>query len=183
MTHVKALQTGHSSQGTSEPITPAMYRLCQLCPDVSQSPFVTDRVPELARSVIHFPSTSLLFYILCPFPTVQFFQSWSWAPIVMVREINTTQYYTYIQIYFCRGTPRQKVRCKPFLRRDNVSVLWQQYHINKNIVSLLGSRPYYESISGYSRNYFCRPPPDIRSEPLLLGRLELSEPGYSRTIT
>ena len=25
MTHVKALQAGHSSQGTSEPITPASY--------------------------------------------------------------------------------------------------------------------------------------------------------------
>ena len=25
MTHVKALQAGHSSQGTSEPITPAQY--------------------------------------------------------------------------------------------------------------------------------------------------------------
>ena len=30
MTHVKALQAGHSSQGTSEPITPVhiLYRLC-----------------------------------------------------------------------------------------------------------------------------------------------------------
>ena len=26
MTHVKALQAGHSSQGTSEPITPALHR-------------------------------------------------------------------------------------------------------------------------------------------------------------
>ena len=25
MTHVKALQAGHSSQGTSEPITPALH--------------------------------------------------------------------------------------------------------------------------------------------------------------
>ena len=25
MTHVKALQAGHSSQGTSEPITPVLY--------------------------------------------------------------------------------------------------------------------------------------------------------------
>ena len=36
MTHVKALQAGHSSQGTSEPITPALTRwrsstsLCRL---------------------------------------------------------------------------------------------------------------------------------------------------------
>ena len=27
MTHVKALQAGHSSQGTSEPITPAVFRV------------------------------------------------------------------------------------------------------------------------------------------------------------
>ena len=27
MTHVKALQAGHSSQGTSEPITPASHKL------------------------------------------------------------------------------------------------------------------------------------------------------------
>ena len=27
MTHVKALQAGHSSQGTSEPITPALWQL------------------------------------------------------------------------------------------------------------------------------------------------------------
>ena len=29
MTHVKALQAGHSSQGTSEPITPALVIICQ----------------------------------------------------------------------------------------------------------------------------------------------------------
>ena len=28
MTHVKALQAGHSSQGTSEPITPAITDIC-----------------------------------------------------------------------------------------------------------------------------------------------------------
>ena len=31
MTHVKALQAGHSSQGTSEPITPVPKRAIQLC--------------------------------------------------------------------------------------------------------------------------------------------------------
>ena len=31
MTHVKALQDGHSSQGTSEPITPVRHAQAQVC--------------------------------------------------------------------------------------------------------------------------------------------------------
>ena len=70
MTHVKALQAGHSSQGTSEPITPG----------------------DMNVTVRGINTTSLLFYT------------------------------TFIQD-FLRGTPRQDVSCKPFLRRDNVSEL------------------------------------------------------------
>ena len=35
MTHVKALQAGHSSQGISEPITPAFHKLISVYPITS----------------------------------------------------------------------------------------------------------------------------------------------------
>ena len=37
MTHVKALQAGHSSQGTSEPITPALFHYGLIVQDFPQS--------------------------------------------------------------------------------------------------------------------------------------------------
>ena len=43
MTHVKALQAGHSSQGTSEPITPALSRQFHTTPVLTQMKLITFR--------------------------------------------------------------------------------------------------------------------------------------------
>ena len=51
MTHVKALQAGHSSQGTSEPITPA-----PACPGIMQRP----EHPIFAKKVLAMMSYSLI---------------------------------------------------------------------------------------------------------------------------
>ena len=45
MTHVKALQAGHSSQGTSEPITPVTPGRPEVSPGPNESPSATECVP------------------------------------------------------------------------------------------------------------------------------------------